>query len=864
MFLSHTSELRQFPAQQSFVAAAESAVIRAQCLVTDMAYFAARDQQPADRCREILEQADVYIGIIGFRYGSLVRDRADLSYTELEFDTATALQLPRLIFLLDEHQQIPLPAEQILDLVHGGRQAAFRRRLLEQAGMTVIRVASPLELEARLYQALVELAPPSAGPDASRRSQVVGASVAVPVGQLPVEVRGRDDLLASLRDERGVIVLAGMGGVGKSTVAAEVARLVQPERWVWWVSAVDASSLAAGMVTVARLLGAGVSDLQALAAQARDAPDRLWALLDRTPDGWLLVIDNADEPVLLSSEAGSVASGTGWVRHSRRGLVLVTSRQADQQTWGRQARIVRLAPLTDHSAAEVLLDLAPHAGGRDQAAGLARRLGGLPLALHLAGSYLSSGVTRWSSFSGYQRALDQDPASARLLRPDPDSHRADDPRASIMDTWELSLDDLANHRLPHARPLLRLLSCFAAAVPIPLDLLDPARMHRLLFPIPDDAHAGAATRLEQGLRGLGRVGLVDVITGRHAVIVHPVIAASSQAHLLLPGGAEPSPDVVRQIAIQLVTAAVGTLNDAHPPDWPRLRRLTPHLLALLDTVAAHTEDAGLAALIDAVHRVVVAEHWSGAMAAARHLTRKALAVAGRLGEDHPGILDLRHLLAYQTGQQGRWAEAEDVYRAVADAKSAVLGPDDLRTLVTRNDIARTIAMQGRWQEAEAEYREVLSALRRVLGEESPFTLTTRHELAWTIASQGRWTEAEAGFREVLDVRQRLLGYDYPSTLVTRHELARTLAGQARWQEAEDQLREVLRTQGLILGDDHPDTLSTLYELANALVGQDRLEEAGSLFRETLAARRRVLGEEHPDTTAARRALEALDADPPSG
>ena len=100
--------------------------------------------------------------------------------------------------------------------------------------------------------------------------------------------------------------------------------------------------------------------------------------------------------------------------------------------------------------------------------------------------------------------------------------------------------------------------------------------------------------------------------------------------------------------------------------------------------------------------------------------------------------------------------------------------------------------------------------------------------------------------------------------MTRHELARTLAGQARWQEAEDQLGEVLRTQGLILGDDHPDTLSTLFELANALVGQDRLEEAGSLFRETLAARRRVLGEEHPDTTAARRVLDALDADPPSG
>jgi hypothetical protein len=244
-------------------------------------------------------------------------------------------------------------------------------------------------------------------------------------------------------------------------------------------------------------------------------------------------------------ELGTARPGdyTGWLRPDPAGMVIVTTRIRDPGVWGAGVAFRELRPLDEMTAARVLGDLAPDAGdlaGKD-AMRLGRRLGGLPLAVHLAGSYLTSPFARWHSFADYHHALDSVEVPVALADLDDPAAQA---RATIQRTWGLSLDALEANGQPQARAVLFLLSCYAPATPIPASLLQPEKLATLLTADRElpaaELSDQRARQLRDALRGLASAGLIDTGTsqnGRPAVTVHPVVADANRS--LMIGTASP-------------------------------------------------------------------------------------------------------------------------------------------------------------------------------------------------------------------------------------------------------------------------------------------------------------------------------------
>jgi Tetratricopeptide repeat/Domain of unknown function (DUF4062) len=803
VFLSHTSELRNFPAEgKSYVAEAERAISATGHVIVDMADFPAADRPAAQVCAERVGGCDVYVAVLGTRYGSPVRDQPEVSYTELEFDTATAAGLPQLVFVLDTGAaDVGIPLDQLIDHAFGARQEAFRRRV-QASGLVTRSFASPDQLGRLVERSLWELT------ETRRGSGLLPPGSVLRAWNIPARnpgFTGRDGMLAAVRDrlqDRAVVqALQGQAGVGKTQLAIEYAhRFAEAYDVAWWVDAEQAGLISDQFAALGMALGR-------VQPGAGSATVRAVVLADLHQRGrWLLVFDNAENP----ADIRSWLPGGG-------GHVLITSRA---RSWAETGAPVEVDVL---SRAESVAILADRVTGLDPAGAdrLAAQLGDLPLAVAQAAGFMAETGMPAVQYLDLLRShagqvLDQAAPGSSYPR-------------SLAAATRLAADRLKGEDPAAAQ--LASVCAFLAPEPAPENLFTSARGE-----LPGELAARAADPLawRQTLAELARQSLARI--DQRGLVMHRLTQAILRDRLT------PEQAAATRACTEAVLAAADPGDAGSPATWPRWAQLMPHLLAsdlaatgspalrqmacnacwyLLargDTRTAHDLAAGLR------------EHWRD-----------------RLGDDDENTQAAATYLAWALRAMGHYAEARELDKSTLDRRRRMLGEDHRDTLASANNLGKDLRNLGEHQAARELDENTLDRYRRVLAANHPSTLCSAVYLAIDLSNLGEHQAARELDENTLIRYRGVLGDDHPETLISANSLAVDLSKLGEHQAARELGEDTLDRRRHVLGADHPDTLASASNLAVDLSKLGEHQAARELGEDTLDRRRRVLGADHPST-----------------
>jgi hypothetical protein len=770
VFVSHTSELRNFPAgEKSYVAEAERAIADCGHVPVEMAGFPAADQPAAELCAQRVRGCDVYVGVLGTRYGSQVRDKPEVSYTELEFDTASEAGLPRLVFLLDTNAaDVGIPLSQLIDHAYGARQEAFRRRV-QASGLVTQSFASPDQLGRLVERSLRELA------TACRDAGPLPPDSVLRVWNIPARnpgFTGRDELLAAVRDrllagDKAVAqALQGMGGVGKTQLAIEYAhRFAADYDVAWWVNAEQAGLIGDQFAALGTALGC----VQPGAGADTVRTAVLAALRQR--GRWLLVFDNAETP----ADIGPWLPGGD-------GHVLITSRE---RVWPEVAAPVEVDVLARAESAALLQHRVPGIGA-DDADRLAAELGDLPLAVAQAAGFMAETGTSAALYldllaTQAGKVLDQAAPGSSYPR-------------SLAAATRLAADRL-DAEDPAAAQLASLCA-FLAPEPIPEDLFTSA---------PGDLPAALAERASDPLawrRTLGHLTRQSLARiDQRSLVMHRLTQAILRDRLAME-------QTATRACTEAILAAANPGDQANPVTWPRWAQLMPHLLA-----------ADLATTDNPALRWMACDACWYLLARGDTRTAHDLAASlrqhwrGRLGEDHEHTRASAGYLAWAFSAMGRNVEARELYEATLARHRRLLGEDHPDTLNSATDLANTLRSLGEYQAARDLAEDTLARRRRVLGDDDPHTLISATTLAVALSNLGEYQAARELDQDTLARYRRVLGDDHPHTLISATSLAVALSKLGEYQAARELDEDTLARRRRVLGDDHPDTLASADNLA---------------------------------------------------
>ena len=630
---------------------------------------------------------------------------------------------------------------------------------------------------------------------------------------------------------------------------------------IFWVDASSSETAESTMAQIGRLGGLG------------ESYDAGMHWLTGLENPWLLVIDNADDPLIDYSK---------FFPAGERGHILLTTRNSECRIHA-TAGSYEFNAMDEEDAINLLLKAAQvhdlnNLSTREVARPIVKTLGCLALALIQAGASIRQGICSLEDY------LETFATYNKRIMSDQVIQGADSYEYTIYTTWEVSVKKIEEFSSEIARDAIQILQILAflhfeqvptamferawnvthrpqeKAIPkslaaqlihFLLSFVILARIfgvlsgikHQYMTPrLPDillqQGPNWNLLRFREAIRMLSRFSLINKDKSNETYSMHPMVHFWAQERL-----DQYDQGIWSEIATTIIADSITPQLEAS--GQPYRRALLPHIDACLQRrMLGSTERIDESDIPKAVKFAAIYSE-CGKWAKAIDLQEKVLETRkGTLGREHPETLQAMMALAWSYWNFRRPSEALVLQREVVDVSFKTLGAEDPLTLKAMDTLAATYWLCGKRSEAEDLGKKAMDGLVRKLGPGHPDSLTAMENLGRTYMHRGRYKAAQDLQVEVLVARRKMYGPSHPDTLMAMANLGMSYHALGDLAEAEKYLEAVMETRKRVLGQEHAYTLWAINDLSKIYVDQRHAVEAEELLTSILEVVTRTLGKEH--------------------
>ncbi len=638
--------------------------------------------------------------------------------------------------------------------------------------------------------------------------------------------------------------ITGMGGVGKSQLA--IALAYHYGRFfpggVYWVSFANPVAIENEVALCGGLEGMNLHDDFASMELGRQVAlvQREW----QKPVPRLLIFDNCEDERLLEEYRPKV----GGCR------IIVTSRKGN---WSRLSGVQNV-PLDTLPRTESIILLRKHVpeGNSTDLESIAAELGDLPLALHLAGSYLEQSEGAVTPQGYLQRIHTKGVRSLPALRGEGVDSSPTQHELSVWRTFEVSYAGLqVNDEVNNlAKKILAYVSWLQLGEPIPIELLETVSEHegyeaktrRGKKSHEAQEEEEKHLKLVQARRRLVGLGLL-VGDGSNTVTMHHLVGAYVQG----VAGSMVAMDAVEAALL----AEVDEINSQGIPG--PLLRWRIHLQTVTERAGARGDVVG-ADLCNALGSHL---RLAGDYQAARPFLERALAINEKeLGSYHSATATSLNNLGYLLRDIGEYATALPLLQRARAIWKNICGPKHPATGLSLNNLGTLLRDMGEFKSAQHYYEQALAIFKLTLGPKHLETATVLNNLGRLHQDMGKYATARTYLEQALEIREKVLEPEHLNIAQILNNLGLLLQAMGKYTVAYDYYKRSLEIHSKKLGEEHPITAQNLNNLGFLLHAMQKYKTAHTYLHRALRIFEKTLGPEHPNTASSLNNLGSLCQD----